>query len=253
MAFLPRASSVPSSTRSSTKCATTPSLPSEVMITSRSAPASAASAATNSMPGVSTTGSSSLGTVLVAGRKRVPKPAAGTIAVRGTETCGVAIVETISLTLWRPRASPQCENGCWQPVVRCPMTSGRSRPRRWPVMSTRWRSTAARCAPTSPSAPNRDRATCSMCWRAVRTGCCCRLRAPPDVGDAVALQWGEYRPGRAGGGAVRIARAGRALAAGDGGGRGERCLGSGAGRRPLRSAAGPGPRLLRPDAGAAGP
>ena len=33
-------------------------------------------------PRVSTTGSSSLGTVLVAGRKRVPKPAAGTMAVR---------------------------------------------------------------------------------------------------------------------------------------------------------------------------
>src|SRR5205807_4726590 len=42
------------------------------------------SAATSSIPGVSTTGSSSLGTVLVAGRKRVPRPAAGTMAVRGT-------------------------------------------------------------------------------------------------------------------------------------------------------------------------
>ena len=86
MAFLPRASRVPSRTRSSTKCATTLSLPSEVTITNRSAPASAASSATNSMPGVSTTGSNSLGTVLVAGRKRVPRPAAGTIAVRGIET-----------------------------------------------------------------------------------------------------------------------------------------------------------------------
>jgi hypothetical protein len=41
----------------------------------------------------------------------VPKPAAGTIAVRGTETCERDIVETISLTLWRPRARPHCENG----------------------------------------------------------------------------------------------------------------------------------------------
>ena len=80
---LPRASRVPSSTRSSTKCATTPSLPSDVTITSRSPPASAASAATNSIPGVSTTGRSSLGTVFVAGRNRVPRPAAGTIAVYG--------------------------------------------------------------------------------------------------------------------------------------------------------------------------
>ena len=44
---------------------------------SRSAPASAASAATSSMPGVSTTGSNSLGTVLVAGRNRVPRPGGG--------------------------------------------------------------------------------------------------------------------------------------------------------------------------------
>ena len=88
---------MPSSTRSSTKWATTPSLPSEVTITSRSAPASAASAATSSMPGVSTTGSNSFGTVLVAGRNRVPKPAAGTIAVRGIGTSGrVVIVHTLT-------------------------------------------------------------------------------------------------------------------------------------------------------------
>ena len=63
---------------------------------SRSAPASAASAATSSMPGVSTTGSSSLGTVLVAGRKRVPNPAAGTTAVSGTGTRARVIVHTLS-------------------------------------------------------------------------------------------------------------------------------------------------------------
>ena len=97
IAFLPRASSVPSSTRSSTKWATTLSLPSEVTITSRSAPASAASSATSSMPGVSTTGNNSLGTVLVAGRKRVPSPAGGTIPVRGIGTWGV-IAHTLSAT-----------------------------------------------------------------------------------------------------------------------------------------------------------
>src|SRR5579875_4008257 len=96
MSFLPRASNVPSSTRSSTKCATTLSLPWEVTITSRSAPASAASAATSSMPGVSTTGNSSLGTVLVVGKKRVPRPAAGTTAVRGTGSCARDIVHTIT-------------------------------------------------------------------------------------------------------------------------------------------------------------
>ena len=62
---------------------------------SRSAPASAASAATSSMPGVSTTGSNSLGTVLVAGRNRVPNPAAGTTAVRGIGTRGRVIVHTV--------------------------------------------------------------------------------------------------------------------------------------------------------------
>ncbi|GEL18757.1 hypothetical protein PA7_25940 [Pseudonocardia asaccharolytica DSM 44247 = NBRC 16224] len=46
------------------------------------APAAAASAATSSMPGVSITGSSSFGTVLVVGRNRVPRPAAGTTAER---------------------------------------------------------------------------------------------------------------------------------------------------------------------------
>ncbi len=93
---LPRASSVPSSTRSSTKCATTPSLPSDVTMISRSAPASAASAATSSMPGVSTTGSNSFGTVLVAGRNRVPNPAAGTTAVRGIGTRDGVIVHTLT-------------------------------------------------------------------------------------------------------------------------------------------------------------
>ena len=50
-------------------------------MTRRSAPAAAASAATSSIPGVSTTGSSSFGTAFVAGRNRVPSPAAGTMAV----------------------------------------------------------------------------------------------------------------------------------------------------------------------------
>jgi hypothetical protein len=40
-----------------------------------------------SLLGLSTTGNNSLGMVLVAGRKRVPRPAAGTIAVRGKRTC----------------------------------------------------------------------------------------------------------------------------------------------------------------------
>ncbi len=105
---------------------------------SRSAPASAASAATSSMPGVSTTGSNSLGTVLVAGRNRVPNPAAGTTAVRGIGTRGRVIVHTLtslawlnlarstlrrlcgacdglsSWTPWRTRRRPSCgPRSCW--------------------------------------------------------------------------------------------------------------------------------------------
>ena len=51
----------------------------------------AASAATSSIPGVSTTGNSSFGTVLVAGRNRVPRPAAGTTAVYGSIRCDCVI------------------------------------------------------------------------------------------------------------------------------------------------------------------
>jgi hypothetical protein len=79
---LPREASSFSSSEESAKCAATASLPGEVTMSSRSAPAAAASAATISMPGVSTTGSSSFGTVLVVGRNRVPRPAAGTTAER---------------------------------------------------------------------------------------------------------------------------------------------------------------------------
>ncbi len=81
-ASLPRACSAFSSSEESAKWAATASLPGEVTISSSWAPASAASAATSSIPGVSTTGSSSLGTVFVVGRKRVPRPAAGTTADR---------------------------------------------------------------------------------------------------------------------------------------------------------------------------
>ncbi len=52
------------------------------------------------MPGVSTTGSNSLGTVLVAGRKRVPSPAAGTTAVYGIGTSGRFIVHTLTSLRW---------------------------------------------------------------------------------------------------------------------------------------------------------
>src|SRR3954467_3002009 len=118
---LPRASSVPSRIRSWTKCATTPSLPSEVTMIRRSPPASAASAATSSIPGVSTTGSNSFGTVLVAGRKRVPRPAAGTTAVRGIGTRGGVIVHTLTSLAWLNLARLELRRLCsvceWAVIV----------------------------------------------------------------------------------------------------------------------------------------
>ena len=52
-----------------------------VIIRMSSSPAAAASSTTYWMAGLSTTGSISLGVALVAGRKRVPRPAAGTTAL----------------------------------------------------------------------------------------------------------------------------------------------------------------------------
>src|SRR5579864_2688696 len=53
-----------------------------VMKTSLRAPASSASSTAYWMSGLSTTGSISFGLALVAGRKRVPRPATGNTAVR---------------------------------------------------------------------------------------------------------------------------------------------------------------------------
>ena len=51
-----------------------------VISSTSSSPAATASSTTYWMAGLSTTGSISLGVALVAGRKRVPRPAAGTTA-----------------------------------------------------------------------------------------------------------------------------------------------------------------------------
>ena len=155
---------------------------------SRSAPASAASAATSSMPGVSTTGSSSLGTVLVAGRNRVPKPAAGTTAVRGIGTSGRVIVHTLSglgllpiagygavssLTRGDPdegRAAGRDPGG----PPRGDTAGARRRGRRAlppPARRRRRRADRLRLRPD----PNRARLDrrCSTPCSASRTGCCC--------------------------------------------------------------------------------
>ena len=53
--------------------------------TSRRAPAASASSTAYWISGLSTTGSISFGLALVAGRKRVPRPATGNTAVRITD------------------------------------------------------------------------------------------------------------------------------------------------------------------------
>src|SRR5690348_6340826 len=57
-----------------------------VIISTSSRPAAAASSTTYWMAGLSTTGSISFGVALVAGRNRVPSPAAGTTALRTART-----------------------------------------------------------------------------------------------------------------------------------------------------------------------
>src|SRR5689334_25238552 len=71
-----------------------------VMKTSSWAPALTASSTAYWISGLSTTGSISLGLALVAGRKRVPRPATGNTAVR------IAGLETViaGLSLCRARA-----------------------------------------------------------------------------------------------------------------------------------------------------
>ena len=81
-AVLPVRSRLASSSAAMSKWSTIESLPrAQMRITSRT-PAATASSTMYWMVGVSTMGSSSLGTALVAGRKRVPRPAAGMTALR---------------------------------------------------------------------------------------------------------------------------------------------------------------------------
>src|SRR5215471_2435293 len=66
-------------------------LPWPVMSRTLSSPAATASSTTYWMVGVSTTGSISLGTALVAGRKRVPRPAAGMTAFLIADDIGMPL------------------------------------------------------------------------------------------------------------------------------------------------------------------
>src|SRR6516162_1349935 len=83
--LLPWLSSMCSSSWSESKWSSMARLEAPVMNTSRCAPATSASSTAYWMSGLSTTGSISLGLALVAGRKRVPRPATGNTAVRITD------------------------------------------------------------------------------------------------------------------------------------------------------------------------
>src|SRR2546429_9986058 len=71
-----------------------------VMNTRRCAPAARASSTAYWISGLSTTGSISLGLALVAGRKRVPRPATGKTAVRIVDLKRVLII--LSRAHWGP-------------------------------------------------------------------------------------------------------------------------------------------------------
>src|SRR6202012_5207288 len=66
-------------------------LPRPVIKTNCSMPASRASSTAYWMTGLSTTGSISLGTALVAGKNRVPMPATGNKALRTVLTLGMVV------------------------------------------------------------------------------------------------------------------------------------------------------------------
>ncbi len=80
--FLPRSSSMRSSSKEVSKWSSIAFFPRPVTITIRSMPASRASSTTYWTRGRSTRGSISLGWAFVAGRNRVPSPAAGKTATR---------------------------------------------------------------------------------------------------------------------------------------------------------------------------
>src|SRR5690242_1368041 len=92
-------------------------LPRPVISSTSVSPADTASSTTYWMAGLSTTGSSSLGTALVAGRNRVPRPAAGMTALVHPVAAAPAPVLSMLDTLagsaaWpRPRPGEQGKPG----------------------------------------------------------------------------------------------------------------------------------------------
>src|SRR5262249_8496201 len=92
--LLPCCCSIASSSGSESKWSSMARLVAPVMNTRRRAPAASASSTAYWMRGLSTTGSISLGLALVAGRKRVPRPATGNTAVRIAAPRAEVLMET---------------------------------------------------------------------------------------------------------------------------------------------------------------
>ncbi len=246
---LPRAARVFSSSDESAKCAAMASFPGEVTISSSSAPASAASAATSSMPGVSTTGRSSFGTVLVVGRKRVPRPAAGTTAERNAfmacDLIGAGTVRgclpTRRFNLMRRTSGA---HGCSRPAQRCPRARAAPTTRRLTTAAVRLADGRGR--PRLRLRPGRPGARWAVAGGRAGGGGARRAAADRAAGArsaGVGPVRRHLRAGAAGAAGARGAATGR---------RGDRAGGAGAragsGRRPGRGPARAWRGLLRPDA-----
>src|SRR3954454_4385993 len=83
-------------------------------------PARTASSTTYWIAGLSTTGSISLGVALVAGRKRVPSPAAGMTAL----VTGALMCATLMLSPVPGACSMRCESGRQAPAVSAAVLGG---------------------------------------------------------------------------------------------------------------------------------
>ena len=113
-----------------------------VMNRTSSSPAATASSTTYWMAGLSTTGSISLGVALVAGRNRVPRPAAGMTALRTTEP------ELMLTTLDDGARWPGVEVGSAR--TRASVAAGPVRRRRRPTLPGASRTTRSTCCGIGP-------------------------------------------------------------------------------------------------------
>ena len=108
---LPPAASVASSSGERSKWSSTVFLDRPVTMRTSSMPAATASSTTYWIPGLSTRGIISLGVALVAGRKRVPRPAAGMTALRTRMPATVRTPRGVATGAGLGRRAPAAEPG----------------------------------------------------------------------------------------------------------------------------------------------